>query len=99
MGTRRTRFPSRGGGSKVLKRLILVAAIAALSGCDSPADQAERAQILVQVDAHLALKNRLRDPDSADITDTRIDATNRIVCGAFRARNGFGGMAYLQNYI
>lgn len=49
------------------------------------------------------VKQRLRDPSSAEFTDIVVHeggpTTSTIVCGRVNARNGFGGMTGAQRFV
>ena len=53
--------------------------------------------------AESAVKNRLKDPDSANFNDVHIypgaSADDRWVCGAVNAKNGFGGYAGFMPFV
>lgn len=52
--------------------------------------------------AQKAVKDRLRDPDSADFRNEQLgykDGTPIVVCGEVNAKNGFGGMTGYQRYM
>lgn len=47
--------------------------------------------------AEYAVKDRLRDPESADFGPMTV--RNGVVCGTVNSRNGFGGMSGEQRFI
>lgn len=57
----------------------------------SPAD--------VQIQAERNLKEKLRDPDSADIRNARVPAGAAYLCGEVNATNGFGGKTGYRRFI
>lgn len=83
-------------GARITAALSLVAFFAACT----PDDQAKRA-------AYAAVKDRLRDPASAEFSDTfvvraapGIDMPEYFAaCGWVNARNGFGGMAGRARFV
>lgn len=51
-----------------------------------------------------ALKGRLKDPDSAKISNVKVSADGKTVCGLVNAKNGFGGYTgdsvfYVMSFI
>lgn len=54
----------------------------------------------VVADALEAVRDRLRDPASAEFSDVRrADPASFYVCGRVNARNGFGGMTGRQRFV
>lgn len=87
---------SRPAGAKIA---ITLSAIVALTAC-TPEEQAKRT-------AYAAVKERLRDPASAEFSDTFIVRASPGIdmpeyfaaCGWVNARNGFGGMAGRSRFV
>lgn len=90
----------------LLAPFVIATALCACSP-DSPAEtsanQAANVVAAAQIAAEQAVKDQLRDPDSAefDTGDLRfkIVATGMIVCGTVNSKNEFGGYAGKQNWI
>ena len=53
--------------------------------------------------AETVIKERLRDPDSAEFSDMQVypptEDRSAIICGYVNSRNGFGGMTGPQRFI
>jgi hypothetical protein len=83
-------------------RLALVPmALILVTACNSgPKTEADK-ESWAMADVRIAVKNRLRDPDSAEFGS--IHTVNYdgqiIVCGYVNATNGFGGKSGLQRFI
>lgn len=73
----------------------------ALVGCRPVANDPSYRQASAQVSAEDAVKQRLRDPDTAKFEDEiiRLGPGGALVCGRFNAANGFGGRAGYQRFI
>lgn len=75
------------------------------SGLPSSAERARWretvAEITTEVQDQDALKSTLRDPSSAEFSDTRVSRRGGIAvtCGHVNARNGLGGMTGRQRFV
>jgi hypothetical protein len=69
----------------VLLALFVSNVAAQDSGAARPATPKEEQAVLE------ALKDRLKDPDSAKISNVKISADGKTVCGLVNAKNSFGG--------
>lgn len=56
-----------------------------------------------QASAEQLVRQRLRDPDSAEFTAVRVidnrEGTGKVACGMVNAKNGFGGMTGAKRFI
>jgi hypothetical protein len=82
---------------------ISIAMASSASWAETPTDHAANVVAAAQIAAEQAVKEQLRDPNSAnfDIRDLRfkIVSTGMLVCGTVNAKNGFGGYTGKQNWI
>jgi hypothetical protein len=74
----------------------------ALSACEeTPQDKREKFEIHYEAVAQVAVKDRLRDPSSAQFNNEAVFIFSRkpVVCGDVNANNGFGGKSGSQRFI
>lgn len=116
MAQRPTRKPGprSGSGSREptgkfgVQLFVLIAATAALVFATRSCGDSSNASrvpddLTLRTAAEQLVKNKLRDPGSAEFSDVRVIAASsggsNIVCGRVNARNGFGGMIGRQRFI
>lgn len=90
----------RGGAvehGKPEMRNTLLAAVLIVTGCSGGQKAKDYETILA---AEQLVKARLRDPQSADFSNTFvIRPGSKTVCGHVNARNGFGGMSGRMRFL
>lgn len=98
-------IPPAGGSSKgkIIGGMTVVGlAYFMLSRCSEPTST-ETARSTYRAAAKELIKQRLRDPNSAEFTDMRVIEARSghptIVCGHVNARNGYGGMAGRKRFV
>ena len=95
--------------------ILAFAVVSAVAGCSSgspnaetprtPESDPEGYKLFLKDKTVAALKERLRDPESAQFTDIHygtISSEGRsavVVCGRVNSKNGFGGMTGSQRFI
>jgi hypothetical protein len=54
-----------------------------------------------KLDAQMAIKGQLRDPDSAEFSDFQLGEWNgqKAVCGSVNAKNGHGGYSGFHSFV
>lgn len=80
--------------SKALTVLVLPLTLLTLTGCGDDAPDAD----LANVSCESIVKDRLRDPSSAEFSDQSATGSgdNWTSTGTVRAKNGFGGMQVMS---
>ena len=75
--------------------LGLAAAALLLAGCNPSVED------LMQEITVAELKAELRDPDSLELSETRIQVADGVgaICGYMNAANGYGGMAGRERFV
>lgn len=75
--------------------------LAGLAACSSGPKTAEDKQNWAVADTKVAVKHRLRDPDSAEFSNVHAVSYEGklVVCGYVNAANGFGGKSGLQRFV
>lgn len=83
-------------------RLIMIPLLlAGTAACNSGPKTPEDKKSWAIADVQIAVKSRLRDPDSAQFSNVHAinyDGQN-IVCGYVNATNGFGGKSGQQRFV
>ena len=81
---------------------VLIVAVVAVPSADAQSNAQETRWVAI---SQTAVRNRLRDPNSAQFSDvyfTRAQLGGRritVVCGRVNSRNGFGGYSGTQRFI
>lgn len=82
---------------------VLAASAVLLAACgdSSSSEPPEPSDAVYITLAQDAVKQRLRDPDSAEFSDVHVSRRAGVVavCGYVNSRNGFGGMSGRQRFI
>jgi len=90
--------------------VIIIGAIGSQGGSvDRGSDRASESaplptdEVTWKLMAERVVKERLRDPDSAEFTDMQVyppsDERSAIICGYVNSKNGFGGMTGPQRFV
>lgn len=81
---------------------VLAASTVLMAACGSPSSEsAEPFDATYITLAQDAVRQRLRDPDSAEFSEIHVSRRAGVVavCGYVNSRNGFGGMGGRQRFI
>jgi hypothetical protein len=87
------------------KQMFVVAALCvmglALTSCGKRADTPQNREADAVADTQIAVKARLRDPESAEFSGIHTTTRDGVifVCGYVNANNGFGGRSGEQRFI
>jgi hypothetical protein len=83
----------------VLCAVVCLPILAAPAVCNSESVAATVQAKMIFLDAHAAVSEQLRDPQSAQFRHDRLVADEKLVCGEVNGKNGYGGYAGFQPYI